>query len=97
MSCSACFLSVNPAMMYPINAGTMLVMILAKCLPVARPKLTRRPAMSVTTRPSTFFPSVACHSELSIRAWYSQVKSRLAVARAQLREQLGDLRGEVDT
>src|SRR5437016_6512742 len=38
MSCRACFFSVNPAMMYPINAGTMLVMILAKCLPVERPR-----------------------------------------------------------
>src|SRR5713226_1620358 len=80
MSCSACFLSVNPDMMYPINAGTMLVIIFAKCLPVERPKLTRCPAISVTTRPSTFFPTVACHSELSISAWYNHVKTRLTVA-----------------
>src|SRR6266568_4487902 len=80
MSCSACFFSVNPAMMYPIRAGTMLVMILPKCLPVERPKLTRCPAISVTTRPSTFFPTVACHSELSSNAWYSQVKTRLTGA-----------------
>src|SRR5947207_7116330 len=80
MSCSACFFSVNPAMRYPISAGTRLVMILPKCLPVERPKLTRCPAISVTTRPSTLFPTVACHSELSNTAWYSHVKSKLTVA-----------------
>src|SRR5437773_1617579 len=80
MSCSACFFSVNPARRYPINAGTRLVMILPKCLPVERPKLTRCPAISVTTRPSTLFPTVACHSELSNSAWYSHVKSKLTVA-----------------
>src|SRR5260370_5780836 len=80
MSWSACFFSVNPAMMYPMNAGTRLVMILPKCLPVERPKLTRCPAMSATTRPSAFLPTVACHSELSISAWYRQVKDRVTVA-----------------
>src|ERR1700674_79321 len=80
MSCSACFLSVNPAMMYPMNAGTRLVIILPKCLPVERPKLTRCPAMSVTTRPRALFPSVACQTELSISAWYNHVRIRLTVA-----------------
>src|SRR5713226_4864599 len=80
MSWSACLLSVDPATIYPMNAGTILVIILPKCLPVARPKLTRCPAMSVTTRPTTLFPTVACHSELSISAWYNQVKTRLTVA-----------------
>src|SRR5260370_25291049 len=80
MSCSACFFSVNPAMTYPISAGTMMVIILPNCLPVERPKLTPCPAISVTTRPNTFFPTVACHSELAVSACYSQVKTRLTVA-----------------
>src|SRR5712691_10538989 len=63
-----------------MNMGTMFVMILPKCRPVARAKLTRCPPISVTTRPSAFFPTVACHSELSISAWYSQVTTRPTVA-----------------
>ena len=41
MSWSACLFSVNAAIRNPRKAGTRLVMILPKCLPEERPKLTR--------------------------------------------------------
>src|SRR6058998_1452955 len=46
---------------------------LAKNLPVARPKLTRAPFISVTVRFNTFFPGVACQDELSNAAKYSHL------------------------
>src|SRR5207302_8483580 len=75
-----CLVGLPTPLMHQINGGTVLGLLLAKGLPVERPQLTPCPAISVTTRPNTFFPSVACHSELSNRAWYNHVRSRLTVA-----------------
>src|SRR5262249_29691365 len=47
-------------------------MYFAKWRPVARANEIRPPLRSVTTIDITFFPTVACHSELNMNASYSQ-------------------------
>src|SRR5688500_7879449 len=52
----------------------------AKCRPVALAKEIRPPSIPVTTIFKARLPSVACHSELSINASYSQATTKPATA-----------------
>ena len=67
MSCNACRFGVKAAIHQPI-VRIKVDTHLPNQRPVAWPKLTRLPAMSVTLMPSVNFPSVPCSAELSIAA-----------------------------
>ena len=62
MSCRACFLAVQPAIIKPIHK-MMAEMNLAKYLPVARAKEMGSPFRSVTLRPRAILPRVAWKTE----------------------------------
>ena len=71
MSCNACFLAVKATMMKPMP-NRKAEMYFAKCLAVARANEMRPPSVPVTTIDMARLPTVACHSELSIKASYNQ-------------------------
>ena len=72
-SCTPCFFTVNVMAMKESQPITEICKSSLKIhLANARPKELRLPSRSVTLRPKTILPTLACHAELSIRAPYME-------------------------